>query len=103
MPSFTFHREFRTATSEQYTIYRGEAEVGIVDLHIREDRTRVLVVITGPLPEGAEDDLTEALEDELLESTAPEGLAPEVDVELFRGERLAVFTDAPAPHTDDDD
>ena len=102
MPTFSFRRDFRTDTSEQYTVYRQEAEIGKIDVHLREDRTRVRLVITGPLPAQAEEELVDALEEDVLGSTAPLDLAPEIEVEIFRGERLAAFTDAPAPGKDDD-
>ncbi|MBM3215683.1 hypothetical protein FJZ36_12295 [Candidatus Poribacteria bacterium] len=78
MPRFTFQRRIRTASSEQYNVYDGEAEtsqraIGQVDIHyLSMGDAEASVILFDDLDGDDIDELLATLDDDLLDLPATE-------------------------------
>ncbi len=104
---FKLSRLVRTASSEIYIIWEGETRVGQVHLHYAHDTIHAALLLEIDLTVPEEEDLLEAIDDDIVSSYLPSFEREDFLVTVFRAEEISSFSfasnDIDALGPDDDE
>jgi len=103
-----FVRSVRTPSSEKYTLTDGDEEVlGVLDLHFSATTSGEYIhgslVMLSDLQEEDEQRVVELINEEIVESYAPDWARAEFVLEVYTGKRVSTYSDAELTDEDDDD
>ncbi len=105
---FKLSRLVRTASSEIYIIWDGESRVGQVHLHYAHDTIHAALLLEVDLNVHEEEDLLEAVDEDIVSSYLPSFEREDLLVTVFRAEELSSFSyasndiDTLGPEDDED-
>ncbi len=105
---FKLSRLVRTAASEIYVIWQGETRVGQVHLHYAHDTIHAALLLEVDLTVPEEEDLLEAVDEDIVSSYLPSFEREDLLVTVFRAEEISSFSyasndiDALGPEEDED-
>jgi hypothetical protein len=92
---FKLSRLVRTAASEIYVIWEGETRVGQVHLHYAHDTIHAALLLEVDLTVPEEEDLLEAIDEDIVSSYLPSFEREDLLVTVFRAEEISSFSYAP--------
>lgn len=101
--TYKFVRLVRTASSEQYIVWRGENRIGQLDLHYAGDIIHGSLVLEMDLPGEQEEALLTQIDQDLVSSHRPSFDREDFMVTVYRGEEISTYTDAHNDLDTDDD
>ncbi|MCS7207342.1 MAG: hypothetical protein NZ951_05335 [Dehalococcoidia bacterium] len=90
MGAFFFERECRTPSSECYTVFEDDEEVGRLDIHFAPSVVHASLFVHERLTQDAIQELVQVIEEELLDAVGIE--REEVVLHLHQGRDLGVLT-----------
>ncbi|MCE5313822.1 MAG: hypothetical protein ABFD49_08975 [Armatimonadota bacterium] len=93
---FKLSRLVRTAASEIYVVWEGETRVGQVHLHYAHDTIHASLLLEVDLTVTEEEDLLEAIDEDIVSSYLPSFDREDLLVTVFRAEEISSFSYAPA-------
>lgn len=103
---FKLSRLVRTAASEIYIIWERETRVGQVHLHYAHDTIHCALLLEIDLTVTEEEDLLEAIDEDIVSSYMPSFEREDLLVTVFRAEEVSSFsysTDMDSLGPDDED
>jgi len=89
---FRLSRLVRTAASEIYVIWERETRVGQVHLHYAHDTIHAALLLEIDLTVVEEEDLLEAIDDDIVSSYLPSFEREDLLVTVFRAEEISSFS-----------
>jgi hypothetical protein len=89
---FKLSRLVRTAASEIYVIWDGETRVGQVHLHYAHDTIHASLLLEVDLTVTEEEDLLEAIDEDIVSSYLPSFEREDLLVTVFRAEEISSFS-----------
>jgi hypothetical protein len=89
---FRLSRNVRTVASEIYVIWDGETRVGQLHLHYAHDTIHAAVLLEVDLSVKEEEELLEAIDEDIVSSYLPSFEREDLLVTLFRAEELSSFS-----------
>jgi hypothetical protein len=89
---FRLSRLVRTASSEIYVIWEGETRVGQVHLHYAHDTIHAALLLEIDLTVTEEEDLLEAIDEDIVSSYLPSFEREDLLVTVFRAEEISSFS-----------
>lgn len=89
---FRLSRLVRTAASEIYVIWERETRVGQVHLHYAHDTIHAALLLEIDLTVAEEEDLLEAIDDDIVSSYLPSFEREDLLVTVFRAEEISSFS-----------
>ncbi len=89
---FKLSRLVRTAASEIYIIWEGETRVGQVHLHYAHDTIHAALLLEVDLAVTEEEDLLEAIDEDIVSSYLPSFEREDLLVTVFRAEEISSFS-----------
>ena len=89
---FKLSRLVRTAASEIYVIWERETRVGQVHLHYAHDTIHAALLLEIDLTVAEEEDLLEAIDDDVVSSYLPSFEREDLLVTVFRAEEISSFS-----------
>ena len=89
---FKLSRLVRTAASEIYIIWEGDTRVGQVHLHYAHDTIHAALLLEIDLAVNEEEDLLEAIDEDIVSSYLPSFEREDLLVTVFRAEELSSFS-----------
>jgi len=92
---YKLSRLVRTAASEIYVIWEGETRVGQVHLHYAHDTIHAALLLEVDLSVPEEEDLLEAIDEDIVSSYLPSFEREDLLVTVFRAEEISSFSYAP--------
>jgi hypothetical protein len=92
---FKLSRLVRTAASEIYVIWERETRVGQVHLHYAHDTIHAALLLEIDLTVPEEEDLLEAIDEDIVSSYMPSFEREDLLVTVFRAEEISSFSYAP--------
>ena len=105
---FKLSRLVRTAASEIYVMWNGENRIGQLHLHYAHDTIHAALLLEVDLTVNEEEDLLEAIDDDIVSSYLPSFEREDFLVTVFRAEEMSSFSyssndiDALGPDDDED-
>lgn len=105
---FRVSRLVRTASSEIYVVWQGEARVGQVHLHYAHDTIHAAVLLEMELTVAEEEELLEVVDEDIVSSYLPSFEREDLLVTMFRAEEISSFSyasndmDGLGPEDEDD-
>jgi len=103
---FKLSRLVRTAASEIYVIWERDTRVGQVHLHYAHDTIHAALLLEIDLTVAEEEDLLEAIDEDIVSSYLPSFEREDLLVTVFRAEEISSFsysTDMDTLGPDDED
>ncbi len=91
MDNVRFERQYRTLSSDGFTVYEGDEKVGRLDLHYTQTIVCGTLVVEQDLVEDDILDLTEQIDDELVMSANVQ--RDDFVVSVFRGQEVGTYSD----------
>ena len=92
---FKLSRLVRTVASEIYVIWEGETRVGQVHLHYAHDTIHAALLLEVDLTVPEEEDLLEAIDEDIVSSYLPSFEREDLLVTVFRAEEISSFSYSP--------
>lgn len=89
---FKLSRLVRTASSEIYIVWEGETRVGQVHLHYAHDTIHAALLLEVDLTVTEEEDLLEAIDEDVVSSYLPSFEREDLLVTVFRAEEISSFS-----------
>lgn len=89
---YKLSRLVRTAASEIYIIWDGETRVGQLHLHYAHDTIHAALLLEIDLTVTEEEDLLEAIDDDVVSSYLPSFEREDLLVTVFRAEEISSFS-----------
>jgi hypothetical protein len=89
---FRVSRLVRTASSEIYVIWQGEARVGQVHLHYAHDTIHAALLLEMDLTVTEEEELLEVVDEDIVSSYLPSFEREDLLVTMFRAEEISSFS-----------
>ena len=89
---FKLSRLVRTAASEIYVIWEGESRVGQLHLHYAHDTIHAALLLEMDLSVNEEEDLLEAIDEDVVSSYLPSFEREDFLVTVFRAEEVSSFS-----------
>jgi len=89
---FKLSRLVRTASSEIYVLWEGETRVGQVHLHYAHDTIHAALLLEVDLTVTEEEDLLEAIDEDIVSSYLPSFEREDLLVTVFRAEEISSFS-----------
>ncbi len=89
---FRVSRLVRTASSEIYVMWQGEARVGQVHLHYAHDTIHAAVLLEVDLTVAEEEELLEVIDEDIVSSYLPSFEREDLLVTMFRAEEISSFS-----------
>jgi hypothetical protein len=94
-----FSRMVRTANSEKYSILGSDDEIiGVLDVHYSgmagTDYIHGSVILLGDLEQEEEEQVVELINEEIVQSFAPDWARAEFVLEVYVGRRISTYSDA---------
>ena len=85
-------RLVRTASSEIYVIWHGEARVGQVHIHYAHDTIHAALLLEVDLTVTEEEELLEVIDEDIVSSYLPSFEREDLLVTMFRAEEISSFS-----------
>ena len=89
---FTLSRLVRTASSEIYIVWQGDTRAGQVHLHYAHDTIHAALLLEVDLTLPEQEDLLEAIDEDIVSSYLPSFEREDLLVTLFRVEEITSFS-----------
>lgn len=89
---FKLSRLVRTAASEIYVIWEGEIRAGQLHLHYAHDTIHAALLLEVDLTVTEEEDLLEAIDEDIVSSYLPSFEREDLLVTVFRAEEISSFS-----------
>ena len=89
---FKLSRLVRTASSEIFVIWQGDTRVGQVHLHYAHDTIHAALLLEVDLTRTEEEDLLEAIDEDIVSSYLPSFEREDLLVTMFRAEEISSFS-----------
>ena len=89
---FKLSRLVRTASSEIYVIWDGDSRVGQIHLHYAHDTIHAALLLEVDLTVAEEEDLLEAIDEDIVSSYLPSFEREDLLVTVFRAEEISSFS-----------
>jgi hypothetical protein len=86
-------RIVRTASSEIYLVWRGDARVAQLDVHYTQDIIHATLVVEEDLAPEAEEDLVAAIDSDVVSSYLPSFDREDFLLTVFRGNEVRSYSD----------
>ena len=89
---YKLSRLVRTAASEIYVLWEGETRVGQLHVHYAHDTIHAALLLEVDLTVTEEEDLLEAIDDDIVSSYLPSFEREDFLVTVFRAEEISSFS-----------